>query len=229
MITAKAAVFDTDGTLIDTTKRFFTVFKLMLEKRGQDPIEWGEFFKRYSEDTLNEVIKTRETSVRKQEIKEFWLEFLKKYREIPFSEDSMIEGVKETLERIDDSGAKIGITTSCILPPSKLKRELEEYDLAKYADTIITGGMVIEDLIENHHFSKRKIFERAFEELGVNPEETVVVGDYRNDITAGKDLGSKTVAVQTGHMKTEILEGLNPDNILKSVKDLPLVVKFNSN
>ncbi|KXB01248.1 hypothetical protein AKJ44_02750 [candidate division MSBL1 archaeon SCGC-AAA261F17] len=227
MLNASAAIFDTDGTLIDTTKRFYTVFCSMIKERGQEPLEWSEFFKHYSEDTLDEII-SREAENREEELRDFWLEFLKRYRSIPIPDDSLIEDADVILEKISDAGVKIAVTTSCILPPPKLEEELEDYGLMKHVDVVVTGENVIEDLVETHHFSKREIFEVALSELEVKPEDSVIIGDYWNDMKAGKELGAKTIAVLTGDIKPEILEDLEPDAILESVGDLFSVVKFSA-
>lgn len=226
MMNAQTAVFDTDGTIVDTTKRFHVVFCSVLEDRGQDSLPWDEFFERYSEDTLDEIIEIPSGKDREEELRNFWLDFLKRYRSVSVPDDFLIEGVEEVFEKISQAGAKIGITTSCILPPSELEEEMEGYSVAKYADVYVTGESAIEDLTGNHHFSKVGIFNLAFEKLGDRPQDSVVIGDYKNDVEAGKELGAKTVAVLTGSMKRELLEELDPDAILDSIGDLFSVVEF---
>jgi len=56
---------------------------------------------------------------------------------------------------------------------------------------------------------------------GIDPKETLLVGDTTHDIEAGKHAGMKTAAVLTGyHIKAQ-LAPLQPDLILNSVSDLP--------
>ena len=64
--------------------------------------------------------------------------------------------------------------------------------------------------------------QRALEQLLVSPQQSVMVGDGPIDITAGKALGLKTVAVLTGGDRREALLASQPDLILDSVADLLL-------
>jgi phosphoglycolate phosphatase len=62
--------------------------------------------------------------------------------------------------------------------------------------------------------------QRALEQLRVPATRTVMVGDGPIDITAGKALGLRTVAVLTGGGQREALLASEPDLILASVADL---------
>jgi phosphoglycolate phosphatase len=64
--------------------------------------------------------------------------------------------------------------------------------------------------------------QRALEHLQVSAQQSVMVGDGPIDITAGKALGLKTVAVLTGGDRREALLASQPDLILDSVADLLL-------
>jgi len=226
MITAKAAIFDVDGTLIDTIKRFHIVLNQILKKHGRKPIEFQEFLRRYIGDTLDDAIVPPETPGREQVLHEFWLEFLRRYRAIDVPDDRLIPGVKEVLKNISDSGVPIAIATSCIVPADQLKEELSSYGLGEFARIVITGLDVAEDLKKGHHFSKVELLERAAWGLGVDPRDCVVVGDYCNDIRDGRKIGAKTVAVLTGLMKRDFLSKFKPDAIIESVRGLQKVVKF---
>jgi phosphoglycolate phosphatase len=62
--------------------------------------------------------------------------------------------------------------------------------------------------------------QRALEGLHTSAHEAMMVGDGPIDITAGKALGLKTVAVLTGGDRREALLASQPDLILDSVVDL---------
>jgi phosphoglycolate phosphatase len=225
-ITAKAVIFDVDGTLVDTLGRFHSAFNLLLEKQGGDPLEWKDFRERYIADTLDDVIAPPGTDGREERLHGFWLEFLRKYRTIDVAGDALIPGVREIIKKISEAGVPIAITTSCIVPADKLREELSGYEISKFADAIVTGADVAGDLDRGHHFSKVEILGLAAEKLGVEPTDCVVVGDYWNDVRDGKKLGAKTVAVLTGLMRRDLLASFGPNAIIEGVRDLPKVVRF---
>jgi phosphoglycolate phosphatase len=224
MIVAKAAIFDLDCTLVDTLKRFFEVFNGLLKKHGKKPLDWDGFFKRYVDDTLDDVVAALGGD-RDKTLHDFWLEFLWKYREDD-PRGELIPGVKEILESLHEANVPLAVITSCIVPTEKLRKELDEFNIGRFVKTVVTGHEVVEELERSHHFSKVGIFELVVKRLGVNPDSCVIVGDYWNDIRDGKKAGAKTVAVLTGLMRRELLERYGPDAIVGSVRDLPKVVKF---
>lgn len=225
MIIAKAAIFDLDCTLVDTLRRFYDVFNELLGERGGKLLSWDDFFKRYVEDTLDDVIAAPSSEERERRLHEFWLEFLRRYRDgDPGSK--LIPGVKEVLGELKREEVPIAVITSCIVPLKRVRRELASFGLNKFVNAVATGDDVARDLEERHHFSKVEILRLAVGRLGVNPKDCVVVGDYWNDIRDGKVLGTRTVAVLTGLMRRELLEKFKPDAIIESVRDLQKVVKF---
>lgn len=64
--------------------------------------------------------------------------------------------------------------------------------------------------------------QRALDDLQIAAEQAVMVGDGPIDITAGKALGLKTIAVLTGGDRRQSLLDSQPDLILDSVADLLL-------
>ncbi|MEW6593062.1 MAG: HAD family hydrolase [Candidatus Hadarchaeota archaeon] len=225
MITAKAVIFDLDCTLVDTLDRFFEVFNKLLEKHEKKPVSWEKFFKNYVDDTLDDVVAPPGTKHRDEMLHHFWLEFLWKYRDGEIK-CGLISGVKKTLEKLHREKVPIAVITSCIVPSVKLRKELEGHGIGKFVKTVVTAHDVLKHLEEGHHFSKAEIFKTVMAKLKVKPQDSVVVGDYWNDIRDGKKAGAKTVGVLTGLMRRELLEKYKPDAIIASVKDLPKVVKF---
>ncbi len=225
MIKAKAAIFDLDCTLVDTLDRFFAVFNELMVKNGKKPLDWDEFFRQYVADTLDNVVSPPTAGNREKLLHEFWLEFLWKYRE----EDikcSAYPGVKELFEGLHERKVPIAVITSCIVPSEKLRNELKRYGIANFVKAVVTAHDVVGDLEKGHHFSKAEIFRKVAMELGVDPKECVIVGDYWNDIQDGKKVGAKTIGVMTGLMRKELLEKYKPDAIVDSVREIPTVVEF---
>lgn len=226
MITAKAVIFDTDGTLIDTTRRFYIVFDGMLKERMRKSLSWEDFLELYIADELDGLVAPPQAKEREKLLHEFWLEFLRRYRAADVAEDKPILGAREVLADISSAGVPIAVITSCITPSDQLRGELDKYGLGKFVDVVATGADAFRDLEGGDHFSKREIFRLVAKKLSVALRDCVVVGDYWNDIRDGKAVGAKTVGVLTGLMRKKVLEKLKPDAVIESIRELPKVVKF---
>ena len=225
MITAKAVIFDLDCTLINTLKRFYDVFNELIERRGDRSLRWDEFLEGFLADALDDKIAKPSDENREEKLHGFWLEFLRKYREANPA-GKLIPGVREVFQQLHHANVPIAVATSSIAPLAKIEEELKSFGLGGFVKAIATGDDVSRDLEEGHHFSKVGIFRLAAKRLGVDPSECVVVGDYWNDVKDGKAMGARTVAVLTGFMRRGLLEKFGPDATIKSVRDLPKVVRF---
>jgi putative hydrolase of the HAD superfamily len=92
------------------------------------------------------------------------------------------------LEALRDRGLKVGLVSNAFDPAPLLHRTLAEMGLAERLDVAVFSSEV----------GKRKphpaIFERALEQLGVRPEETLFVGDrLYEDVRGAAELGMRTV------------------------------------
>jgi phosphoglycolate phosphatase len=122
----------------------------------------------------------------------------------------MLPGATEVLQVLRQQGFKIGVVTR------------------NSASAVRTICAVIDTLCdiflprEAVRFVKPhpEHLQRALEHLQVPAHQAVMVGDGPIDITAGKALGLKTVAVLTGGDRREALLASQPDLILSSVADL---------
>lgn len=225
MIEAKALILDVDGTLVDTTERFYELFNELLEGRGRRALGWDEFLRVYIADTLDDVVAGPGSPRREEELHDFWLEFLRRYR-VKRIDAKPIPGAREVVEDLAEREVPIAVITSCMVPAEELKLELSSHGIVEHVKAVVTGADVAGDLERGHHFSKREMFELAARKLGVKPSECVVVGDYWNDIRDAKAVGAKAIAVLTGLMRREVLERFAPDAVIESVRDLPKVVGF---
>jgi putative hydrolase of the HAD superfamily len=96
---------------------------------------------------------------------------------------------------------------------------LKELSLRKYFTSIVDSTVI------GVRKPDSQIFGIALNELGVNPTEAIVIGDsYGNDIAPAKLLGCDTIWINNRGWKNPDETG-SADKIIKSIKELPAILK----
>jgi phosphoglycolate phosphatase-like HAD superfamily hydrolase len=93
-------------------------------------------------------------------------------------------------------------------------RFLNQFDLAKYFDVIVTG------LSAPHTKPYPDPILFAAQKMRVKPEECLMIGDTTVDMRAGKSAGAQTLGVLCGFGEEQELRKLGADLILQSTSDL---------
>lgn len=228
----KALLFDFGGTLdtdgIHWSEKFFEVYN-----HFHIPVAKAEFREAfiYSERTIANLIKPdfglKQTL--KAQIK-YQLEYLTKNNllEEDFSQNineltdycysSVIENVeitKEILNQLSNEYLLVLISNFY----GNVETVLAELSLKKYFASIVDSAVV------GIRKPDPKIFEIALNELGVNPNDAVMIGDsYTNDIVPAKLIGCKTIWINNKgwNNPTDIKDA---DSIIKSIKEIPNTLK----
>ncbi len=194
----KAALFDLDGTLIDTSdfiyeqyKKFFAFCKtqspdLDIEKFKEDFTaldhacfeSMGVSFSRWN-FIVSSLGQNYNTNLFEKGIVFF--------NEIYLNSPEIFEGAKETLELCKKAGLKVGLVTHATTSWTNIK--LEKLGLQNHFDHI----KVVD--IEEHRYKGPQHWQEAINSMGVHPQETLVVGDnLKGDIIASHQIGVKKLA-----------------------------------
>jgi len=186
----KAAIFDMDGTLIDSMGVWNKIDIDFLQKRGfKVPenlkssiehltfIECAEYFKKnfVLQDTLQEIMAE-------------WSEMAKNEYEYNIK---LKPGVKEYLNLLKSLGIKISIATSNTL--SLIEKVLKSNDIYCFFDSITT----IEEVTRGKNFPD--IYLLAAKKLGVLPKECIVFEDILPAVLGAKAAGMKVVGVNDAY------------------------------
>lgn len=198
----KAAIFDLDGTLLDSTHIWKKINKKMLDNRGL----------RYSEKDLNSIVRMEyEDAARAMSglgagdsiealIKEFDDLAASEFRNNIFLKPY----VKEYLVFLGNSGVKLAVATGSnrILFESALRNN----HVYSYFEVFCTTGEV----------GKSKDFPDVYlktaSKLGVAPDDCIVFEDQLNGIISAKNAGMSTVAVYDEYSAGDIVTMRNIAN-----------------
>ena len=205
----QAFIFDIDGTLVDTAQihidSWARAFKesgidipadkirLQLGRRASEIVQ--SLVLGISEDNITHIVERKRTIFR---------EYYPLIKPFPM--------VKELFALLSKKGMKLALATSTT-----------RYDAEFYVEILsikgLLGAVITAEDIQNSK-PHPEIFLKAAEQLGVEPRESVVVGDSFHDIEAAKSAGMVAIGVLTGGYSAEGLMAAGADKIYRDIKDL---------
>ncbi len=201
-------LFDLDGTLTDPGLGIKNSIRYALNKRDLPSLTEKELDCFIGPPLLDSFEKY--CCVSREEA----MELLAAYREY-FSTKGLFENqvygeISKTLERLREMGFRLFVATS--KPEPFAKQILEHFDLAKYFSFI--GGSTMDET----RTEKADVIAYVLEQTGIEPAESVMVGDRIYDIQGGQACGLFTVGVLYGYGSCEELS--HADWLVKSPWEL---------
>jgi HAD superfamily hydrolase (TIGR01549 family) len=208
----KAILFDLDGTIVDSKRAYSKALKTALLKMGRQDT--------FNSSLATEIPRRLEQNlpimdmIRGVDVNTFLKHYLKAYYEATAEETRPVPGISEALNKLSRR-FKVGLITMRYVPKERVTEELARFNIVDYFECIITASDT-----HNPKPSPEALVKCA-RQLNVKIDQCAVVGDSVADVRAGKNAGTKTVAVLSGIFSREDLQKENPDLIIGSVKDLP--------
>ena len=175
----KAVLFDLDGVLVDSKNAWFHVFNDTLKHFGVKPVskKWfSKIFGNTIEKNIKIFIKITTKEANKLAIK-YFAKNRKYVRVFPNSVN--------VLKKLSNNNVKMALITNT--PKRILVPTLRHYKLKKYFKAIVT----VDDVKRGKPAPDMAL--KACRMLKVRPKNTILVGDTKNDMIAGKRAGCITV------------------------------------
>lgn len=218
MNTLKGVIFDLDGTLIHTTINFTVMKERMISFLEEKGVPEGCLTPK---QTTVMIIATCEDILREEgralvEINEVHrtLEEIMNRGELEAIKDiSEVEGVLDALQELREAGYQLAVLTrSHHAYAVEALKKIGAFDLF---DVILGRGET----------PKPKPYREALEHtatlLGLDPIETIFVGDNHIDATSAVNAEVPFIGVKTGRRGDLSWDGRFPEVLLESVTDLP--------
>jgi pyrophosphatase PpaX len=210
------ALFDLDGTLIDTTElilqSFAHAFDAHLPGRLPTRADLVSTFGRSLPAALLELAVLNGAA----DPERLADEMLTTYRDFQkVHHDTLIQpfdGIAEMLAALDARGYRLGVVTSKM--QHFARRGMRIFDLEKYFDVA-----VFHDDVTRHKPDPEPLLEAA-RRAAVDPRNAFYIGDSIHDVVAGRAAGMTTVAVLWGPFERDVLEGVQPAHIVTKPDDL---------
>jgi HAD superfamily hydrolase (TIGR01509 family) len=215
----RAAIFDVDGTLVDTVDMHAEAWQKAFRHFGKE-VTFEEVrgqIGKGGDQLMRVFLSKEEIEDRGEEISEwrkelFAKEYMPRVRGFP--------RVRELFEQLLAHDVQVALASSAV------GEELQTYkERAQIADLIDTETSKDDAAKSKPH---PDIFEAALEKLGHPPlEETLVIGDTPYDIEAAAKAGLRTIAVRCGGFSEDTLRGAiaiydDPADLLARLAESPL-------
>jgi pyrophosphatase PpaX len=205
----RTALFDLDGTLIDSIDLILASYRHTLAAHGFPQVPDSEWMRGVGTPLRVQLAQWAESP-------EDLLALVETYRDYNLANhDQMIlpfPGIAELLQGVRAAGIRTGVVTS--KNREGTRRGLGLFGLEEFIEI-----MVCADDVERPKPHPEPV-QKAVQQLGADPATTIYVGDSIHDLHSGRGAGVLTGAVLWGPFRREELEPAEPDFWLETPEDL---------
>jgi len=207
----KALCFDVDGTLSDTDDLYARKVSPYLPRTiFRDPDQTARRMVMWVESPGNALLRYADRMGLDDEMGAF-IDRFSRARPNTAQRFLLIPGVDEMLAALK---GRYPMAIVSARHEKSTMRFLEQFDLVKYFDAIITG------LSAPHTKPFPDPIFLAAERMGVKPHECLMIGDTTVDMRAGRSAGAQTVGVLCGFGEEKELLDMGADLILSNTHQL---------
>ena len=190
----QAALFDLDGTLIDSSPDFVKCLNTLLIENNRSAIQESDI-RHLVSDGSNVLLKNFLKPSSNEELENFREAFFKLYHEELEDGSNFFEGVEELITFLEEENIPWGIVTN------KFKR---------FAEKIIQNNLLLQKsqvLVTPDDVSIAKPnpegLIKAANILGLLPDQCIYVGDHLKDLDAGSNAGMQSIGCLFGYSMAE--------------------------
>ncbi len=188
-------LFDLDGTLTDPGLGIKNSIRYALKQKGLPSLTEEELDAFIGPPLLDSFARYCHASP--EEAKALVVAYREYFSTKGLFENMVYDGIPDVLEALRARGARLFVATS--KPEPYAKQILEHFDLAKYFTFI--GGSTMDET----RTDKAEVIAYVLSHTGIDPSESVMVGDRIYDIRGGATCGLSTVGVLYGYGSREEL------------------------
>ena len=220
-----AIVFDMDATLVDLGgfvdwKQAHVDVDAAYIELGCNPETVEEYSAKGLFPMLEHMYEELQNERGKEEafkIQEAVYHILGEYEAIGANSCTLMDGCVDVLEWLKEEQIPLGICTSN--SPKSAETALRLQGIRDYFKVVV--GRTVDNPMKPHPAQ----LEICFSELGVDPKQSMMVGDSHKDIVAGKRLGAYTVGIPVYFTRVDLMKEAGVDVIIDSLNELRGVIE----
>jgi phosphoglycolate phosphatase len=212
----KLICFDLDGTLVDSVPDLTLAINAMLSDLNLTSCQ-KEDVKNWVGDGIAKMVEraivfTSENLPSAKQLEKAVVLFETYYQTFLNCESGLYPNVAKTIKVLSEKGYKIALVTN------KAERFLPDllnlYEIKSYFDLLLGGDTLAKNkpdpIMVNY----------ACDYFNISKQQTVMIGDSRNDILAGQNAGVACIALTYGYNYGNPVSALNPDYIIDHFNQL---------
>nr|WP_290651949.1 phosphoglycolate phosphatase [Aquisalimonas sp.] len=217
----RALLFDLDGTLVDSAPDMAVAADRMLQAMGR-PAAGEACVRQWVGNGARRLVMRALTRQEHGEPPEADTEralelFLRFYGEQLSVHSRLYPGTRSGLDRLQGDGYGLACVTN--KPEDLARRLLVDLGLADVLPVVVGGDTLAvrkPDAAPLHY---------AMSALNVSAEATLMVGDSRADVDAGRNAGTGVVCVPYGYSRGEDVSAMAPDVVVGSIEELHALLR----
>jgi len=214
----RAIVVDMDGTITKFNLDFMSFRRRALEELERMNLRTPDMTDQIGFSFILGKLKDKVDNKTFKEIRKKMYSMVEEMELKAATDVTLYPGAVDTLEKLHSQAMKIGLVTNNGRKGTNIT--LSRYRLQNLFDAVVTR-----DDCEDMKPAPEPVL-KLLTELNMAPDETILVGDGVMDIMAAKAAGVRCAAVATGPFKSGLLLKAEPDYVLGSINDLPMLIEL---
>lgn len=212
-MTGKLAIFDCDGTLVDSQANICLAMEHAFDEAGMSPPS-RHSIRRTVGLSLVEIMRIllpdSDASLHTEMADRYRSSYLI-LRNNGLEHEPLYDGMAALLASMDESGWLLGVATG-----------KSDRGLARCLDHHAIKGLFVTLQTADRHPSKPhpSMVHQALADAGVKAGQAIVIGDTVYDIHMGRAAGTRTIGVNWGYHPVEELREAGADAIAESIDEL---------
>lgn len=203
----KAVIFDADGTLLNSPEIILAAYRHVALTHGLTPPTREEIMQHMGK-ALHEIYQGLFPDHDPAPLVATNGEYVVAHR----AEIEGYDGLRDMLDAMQADDWLMGMVTG---GDHKVHELLNHHDIGRYFGSVVHSERVTKQKPDPESLLL------ACKELGVTPEETIMVGDMRHDVEIGKNAGAAlTIGVTHGFGTRDDLDKAGADRIVDSLIEL---------
>jgi len=214
----QAVIFDLDGTLIDSLPDVLGALNPVLEGAGRRPITVDEgklMVGGGAELLIERAFEVTGDSISPEQVQSYTDAFAANYQAVPVRHTTIFDGVIPALENLAARGYQLGICTN--KPHDSAHIVMNALGLGHYFSSCIGKGARPFNKPDHRHYHA------VVEELGVEPENSLYIGDSETDVETARNAEVPIILVTFGYSRKPAPE-LGGDRLIGHFSELTAVV-----